>query len=85
MISWTALVKTDAVRLVVPLLVIDELDRKQHEGSKDMSRRARRALHMLDQALDGADPARRCPCPTARRSALSADGRSRAQPQGQRR
>lgn len=63
MISWTALVKTHAVRLVIPLVVIDELDRKQHEGSKDMSQRARRALHMLDQALDGADPSAAVPLP----------------------
>lgn len=67
MIVWTvaakAVAKASAVRLVVPLVVIDELDRKQHEGSKDMSQRARRALRALDQMFDGAQPGMAAPVP----------------------
>lgn len=55
-IDWARLVKTKAVRLVVPLVVVDELDRKQHEGSPAMSKHARSALRALDGILDGTEP-----------------------------
>ncbi|WP_189845403.1 PIN domain-containing protein [Streptomyces umbrinus] len=62
-IDWAARVKAQAVRLVVPLVVIDELDRKQHEGSDKMAQRARSALRALDKFLDGARPGRVAPLP----------------------
>jgi rRNA-processing protein FCF1 len=55
-IGWAALAKAPTVRLVVPLVVIDELDRKQHEGSDKMAQRARSALRALDKILDGTRP-----------------------------
>ncbi|WP_327342771.1 PIN domain-containing protein [Streptomyces europaeiscabiei] len=55
-IDWPAVAKGRVVRLVVPLVVVDELDRKQHEGSKEMAQRARRALRALDGVLDGTQP-----------------------------
>ncbi|MCX4910577.1 hypothetical protein [Streptomyces sp. NBC_00878] len=36
-IGWPAVVKGRVVRLVVPLVVVDVRDRKQHEGSKEMA------------------------------------------------
>lgn len=62
-IDWSVLVKAKSVRLVVPLVVIDELDRKQHEGSPAMSQRARSALRALDGILDGAEPGEAAPVP----------------------
>ncbi|WP_329311074.1 PIN domain-containing protein [Streptomyces sp. NBC_01262] len=62
-IEWAKLVKASAVRLVVPLVVVDELDRKQHEGSEKMAQRARRALQELDKILDGTQPGEAAPLP----------------------
>lgn len=62
-IDWPAVAKGRAVRIVVPLVVVDELDRKQHEGSKEMSQRARRALRALDRMLDGTQPGAATPVP----------------------
>lgn len=62
MIAWAALAQRTA-RLVVPLVVVDELDRKQHEGSTKMSQRARQALRALDQTLDGTQLGMAAPVP----------------------
>jgi rRNA-processing protein FCF1 len=62
-ISWKSVAMAGSVRLVVPLVVVDELDRKQHEGSDAMSRRARKALRALEQLLDGGQPGRAAPVP----------------------
>lgn len=55
-IDWVRLIRDDKVRLVVPLVVIDELDRKKYAGSPKMAERAAAALRALDAALDGAPP-----------------------------
>ena len=56
LIDWVSLAKADAVRLMVPLVVVDELDRKQHEGSEIMAKRARAALRALDRIMRGTGP-----------------------------
>lgn len=56
LIDWAFLARADAVRLVVPLVVVDELDRKQHEGSEGMAKRARAALRTLDRIMHGTGP-----------------------------
>jgi len=56
LIDWAALAPAPQLRLVVPLVVIDELDRKIYAGSEKMARRATAALRALDQLLDGAGP-----------------------------
>lgn len=56
LIDWVSLAKADAVRLVVPLVVVEELDRKQHEGSQAMAKRARSALRALDGIMKDTDP-----------------------------
>jgi hypothetical protein len=55
-ISWNAVAKVTAARLIVPLVVIDELDAKKYAGSEKMAKRAAGALRALDQILDGAQP-----------------------------
>lgn len=43
-INWTELLHVAAVRLVIPLRVIEELDTKKHGRSQKLSERARELL-----------------------------------------
>lgn len=58
-IAWHAVlgVKHEQVpRLIVPLAVVDELDRKKFEGSDEMRERARKAIGTLHDLLGTAHP-----------------------------
>lgn len=47
-LPWSQLVGSRAVRAVLPLRVIEELDAKKYSGRKDLARRARRLLPQLN-------------------------------------
>lgn len=64
LIDWNKLPRSaQAVRLIVPLVVIDELDRKKYAGTAKMSERATAALRALDRMLDGTTPGSPVPVP----------------------
>ncbi|TDV35433.1 PIN domain-containing protein [Actinophytocola oryzae] len=60
-IPWNTVTKATTARLVVPLVVVDELDAKKYAGSEKMANRAAAALRELDKILDGAQPGMRAP------------------------
>jgi rRNA-processing protein FCF1 len=51
MVPWCELLKQDAVRLVVPLRVVEELDEKKYARRGDLAGRARRFLPQLEKLL----------------------------------
>lgn len=51
MIPWPAVLKQPAVRLIVPLRVIEELDEKKYARRDDLADRARRILPQLEGLL----------------------------------
>lgn len=48
-VPWTKVTNETQVRLVVPLLVLDELDDKRYLGSAEIKRKARSAIEPFDQ------------------------------------
>jgi hypothetical protein len=50
-VDWTALIGTPAVRLVLPLRVIEELDEKKYTARDNLAGRARRLLSQLRTQL----------------------------------
>ncbi len=48
MVNWPTVVDRRAVRLVIPLVVLDELDRKRYSDSGDLRKKARKAFTPLD-------------------------------------
>ncbi len=53
-IDWIREFDAKAVRLVLPLLVLDELDDKTYSAHARLSKRASKVLRMLDQFMDDA-------------------------------
>jgi rRNA-processing protein FCF1 len=53
-IPWPQLLRCPAVRLVVPLRVVEELDAKKYAQRRDLADRARRVLRQLDADLGSA-------------------------------
>jgi predicted ribonuclease YlaK len=52
-IDWTSVVPdVSKVRLVIPLLVLEELDRKRHEAGDSIQRKAPSAVQPLDRIHD---------------------------------
>jgi hypothetical protein len=50
-VDWPSIADTTPVRLVLPLIVIEELDAKKYAGDPGLRRRAQRILRVLEQLL----------------------------------
>ncbi len=58
-IPWLRLTESEAVRLVIPLRVIEEVDAKKYAKSATLAKRARNLLPALEQTLgEGGRPGR---------------------------
>jgi rRNA-processing protein FCF1 len=54
-LPWSQAIGESQVRLVIPLLVLDELDDKRYLGSPDIKRKARSAIEPLDDLQEEFD------------------------------
>jgi rRNA-processing protein FCF1 len=61
-IHWSN-IRQPPIRLVIPLVVVDELDRKRYSGSPKMAGRARTAQRALWKVFADEDPSRPAPVP----------------------
>jgi hypothetical protein len=57
-VDWSGIAGTTPVRLVLPLIVIEELDAKKYAGDPGLRRRAQRVLRVLEQLLSSAHDSR---------------------------
>ncbi|XVV12615.1 PIN domain-containing protein [Actinoplanes sp. CA-131856] len=53
-VTWPQEIGVKQVRLMIPLLVLDELDEKTYSGNKQLAGRAEKRLILLDQHLEAA-------------------------------
>lgn len=53
-VSWPAIAGAIPVRVVIPLIVVEELDAKKYAGDPDLRRRAQRILRALERLLSSA-------------------------------
>lgn len=53
-VTWQSEVQAEQVRLMIPLLVLDELDAKTYASSKQLAGRAEKRLRLLDRHLERA-------------------------------
>ncbi len=55
-VSWREVTGEQPVRIILPMLVIDELDNKKYTGSDTMARRAAQAIRVLRRHSNGLQP-----------------------------